>query len=362
MRRLFGWSLAALTVALIGNSVQAAEKTETRESFTFGALTGTSEKAARRQAYQWLQKAGKLNDQTRDAFNKLWSQKDLSVLDKVSGTFELGDKTIATMLTSARDDSYAAPTTVPKILEDTTHSGFFRANLALAYAKALSNRKVYEESLSALKKFKPEQVVDPGTYLFHRAVAEHAMLLKNEATQSISRLLDDVPDAPERYKMVATLMFFDMSSWKAKDLEAISRMMKNIERRLDLARGGSKTQDMQKKVVLRLDEIIKELENSQSGSCCSGGNCPGGAQAKAGSKPGTSPKSSSPQQDSIGGTTNTAGRVDMKKIKDLAEQWGKLPPRERARAMRELTRDYPPKYREVIKEYFRRVSLQTGVK
>ncbi len=264
MRRLFGWSLAALMIAVVGTT-QAAEKTETRNTFTFGALTGTAEKAARRQAYSWLQKTGKLNDATRTAFNKLWAQKDLSVLDRVSGTFEIGDVNVATMLTAARDETAAAPTSVPKILEDTTKPEFFRANLALAYAKSLSNRKVYEESLAALIKFKPEQVVDPATYLFHRAVAEHAMLQKKEATGTITRLLDDVPYAPERYKMVATLMFFDMSSWKAKDLSAISRMMKNIERRLDLARGGQKTQEMQKKVVLRLDEIIKELENAQSG-------------------------------------------------------------------------------------------------
>lgn len=30
--------------------------------------------------------------------------------------------------------------------------------------------------------------------------------------------------------------------------------------------------------------------------------------------------------------------------------------------MRELTREYPPKYREVIREYFRRVSMQNGTR
>jgi hypothetical protein len=36
--------------------------------------------------------------------------------------------------------------------------------------------------------------------------------------------------------------------------------MDNNGRRLDLARGGPKTQDIQKKIVFRLDEKIKELE------------------------------------------------------------------------------------------------------
>src|SRR5436189_79973 len=73
---------------------------------------------------------------------------------------------------------------------------FFRANLALAYAKALSNRRVYEEALDALKTVKAEQLVDPAAYFFHKAVAEHALILKDDASRSIARLLDEVPEAP----------------------------------------------------------------------------------------------------------------------------------------------------------------------
>jgi hypothetical protein len=79
------------------------------------------------------------------------------------------------------------------------------------------------------------------------------------------RLLDDVADAPERYKMVAALMVFDMMTWKDKDLGSIARKMDNIERRLDLSRGGPKTQKLQKEVVARLDELIKEKENQSKG-------------------------------------------------------------------------------------------------
>ena len=109
----------------------------------------------------------------------------------------------------------------------------------------------------------PEQVVDPAGYYFHKAVAEHALVMKREASTSIARLLDDVSDAPEPHKMVATLMPFDMQGWKDedKDLGHIARLMDNIERRLDLSRGGPKTQEIQKKVVFRLDELIKEIEN-----------------------------------------------------------------------------------------------------
>jgi hypothetical protein len=52
------------------------------------------------------------------------------------------------------------------------------------------------------------------------------------------------------------------------------------------------------------------------------------------------------------------GQIDPKKLKDLAEQWGKLPARDREASMRELTQNMPERYREVIKEYFRRLSQQ----
>jgi hypothetical protein len=47
--------------------------------------------------------------------------------------------------------------------------------------------------------------------------------------------------------------------------------------------------------------------------------------------------------------------VDQKRVKDLAAVWGKLPEKERAKAMQDLTRGMPPKYREAIETYFRKL-------
>ena len=52
-------------------------------------------------------------------------------------------------------------------------------------------------------------------------------------------------DAPQRYKFVSVLMVLDMANWQDKDLGNIARKMDNIERRLDLTRGGPKTQKLQ---------------------------------------------------------------------------------------------------------------------
>jgi hypothetical protein len=67
-------------------------------------------------------------------------------------------------------------------------------------------------------------------------------------------------------------------------------------------------------------------------------------------------------QDSNPANNSGPGQVDAKKIKELAEVWGKLPPREREQNMRELTREMPPRYREIIQEYFRKLSTQDANK
>jgi hypothetical protein len=149
-------------------------------------------------------------------------------------------------------------------------------------------------------------------------------------------------------------MHLDMLTWQDKDLGWISRKMGVIKDRLDIARGGQKTQKMQKEVLVRLDEMIKELENTANGSCQSnGGSCPNGGPKDG---PGNLTPSS-PMQDSnpVGGVQGK-GEIDHKKIKEYAEVWGKLPEKKRAEAMVEMTRGLPPRYRDAIESYFKQLN------
>jgi len=261
---------AAVVVALCGALLCAGRATADeakkvpKEVVSFGTLRATTPETARSQADEWLRSAGKTDAATQKAFAEIWAT-ERTVLDKVADTLAVGNADARALLDEARDPKSAAPTEVPSLLKDKKLPSFFRANLALAYAKALSGRRVYEEALEALDTVKPEQVVDPATLLFHKAVAEHGLMKMREASNTIVRLLDDVADSPERYKTVAALMVFDMMGWKDKDLGSIARKMDNIERRLDLSRGGPKTQKLQKDVIARLDELIKEKENQGKG-------------------------------------------------------------------------------------------------
>jgi hypothetical protein len=61
-------------------------------------------------------------------------------------------------------------------------------------------------------------------------------------------------------------------------------------------------------------------------------------------------------QDSGVAPFGAPGNVDQKRLQNLAQTWGKLPAKEQAKAMAELTRDMPPRYREVIENYFKKVA------
>jgi hypothetical protein len=321
----------------------------------FGNLEPANPTAVKAEAEKWFKKA--VPAAKKEKFQAIWKAETRPVLDRVVDTLML-DPATAKLLAAANNPLVPAPCgakAVPAAVKDKKQPAFYRANLALAYAKALSNRRIYEEALDTLKAVKAEEVADPSAYLFHRAVAEFAMLQKREATSSIGRLLDDVADAPERYKTVGALMLLDMLTWKEKDLNWIARKMDNSGRRLQLARGGPATQKIQKDIVRRLDEIIKELENKQKQSGQSnGGGCPDGCPG--GNNPGGGANPSSPMRDSNIANNGGPGNVNSKKFKKAVQRWGSLPEKERQKLITELTKGMAEKHAQAIQEYFKRLS------
>jgi hypothetical protein len=254
--------LSATALALLlwsGGPVRAADRAPPKEVASFGTLQAPTAEAAKAQAAAWYARSGG-KDQAK--FDAIWAT-DRPMLEKVADTLALGNTEAAKILKEARDASSPAPDGIPALLKDKKVDAYLRSNLALAYAKALANRRIFEEAQLALSAIKAEDVVDPAAYFFTKAVAEYSLMAKSEASLAVLRLLEDVSDAPERYRMVAALMQFDMLTWQDNDLGWVSRKMGVIADRLDIVRGGEKTRKMQKEVLVRLEEMIKEKENQQ---------------------------------------------------------------------------------------------------
>jgi len=263
--------IAALAITA-GSSVAAFAAEPTAKApdpslVSFGTLRGLPADEAKAKAESWLTGLGKMD---RAKFDAIWAA-DATVASKTVDSIALGKPEAKAALDDARDITKDAPTAVPAVIKD-EKDAFVKANLGAAYARALAGKKVYEEALEAVKDAQVESMVDPSAFLFFKSVAEHSLagyqkIKKVDAVSSLVRLLDDVTDTPDRYKMVATLMFFDLQNWSKdeKDLGNIGKLMDSSGRRLDLARGGQTTQDIQKKILFRLDEKIKELEEKAKG-------------------------------------------------------------------------------------------------
>ncbi len=358
------WSLGlAATVFVAGQrSAIAADAAPAKEISSFGLIKAPAVETVRGQAQDWLKTVGKTDEASQQKFDAIWKNDDQTTLEKLTETFVLGSADAAKLMTEARNPTGPAPKELPTVLRDAKNQpAFLRANLGLAYAKALSNRRIYEDGLEALKGVKVDQVVDPAAFYFTKAVAEHALQNREEATKSIGKLLDDVSDAPERYKMVAALMFFDMATWQDKGLGKIGQLMGTVERRLEVARGGPITIKVEQEIIRRLEEEIKKLESQAGGGGGGAGGCPAGGKPGDG-MPGDKNNPSNPQKDSYGGQNTGPGKVNPKDFENKAAWIAKLPEKDRAKAIQDSVRGLPPGSRKIVEDYFKKVASESGAK
>jgi hypothetical protein len=357
IRQLFAAAVSAgLAVTL---TPAAASEPAKKPTFGFSTMKAATPEVAKEKAAAWLESVGKFD---QAAFDKIWADDKRTVLDRTADSLALGNAEVATVFANLRKLDAPAPAEVPAVLKDEKQDPFFSTNVALAFARGAANKKAYEEALDAFKTARPEVAVDPASFYFFKAVSEHATMQKDAASASIVKLLDDVADAPDRYKMVATLMFFDMQNWATEtDLANLVRLMDNSGRRLELARAGEKTQDIQKKIVFLLDKII----NKDPGDGPSPPNPPPGPPGDDPGhhpKPGPNPGTDRPAPDSVMGGPSGTGKVDERQLRQIAEEWGALPPEKRAKIIADITRDLPAKYKPMIDEYFKALNRVHGFK
>ena len=323
--------VATLALLLIGGVALGQDKvTDKKPAATFGALDSMSAAEAQVKLTAWLKEVGKF-DQAK--LNAVWTDDQRSILDRVAESLALGDPIAAKLIAEARDPHAPAPVVLPAVFKNEKTSAFFRANLAL-YLRPLADESPglrrsprYAQSGRRRSGRRSGRVS-----LLSRGVrTRHAR--KAEANKTILRLLEEANAiSPDRYKTVAALMLLDMHTWKDKDLGTIARKMDNIERRLDIARGGPETQRQQRDVLNRLDELIKKLENANKkkpgdgGGGGGGGGPPNDGDCPDGSAPGSGPAQGLPPPTSgathiANATGSSTGQVDQAKFKRLVADW-----------------------------------------
>ena len=268
------------------------------------------------------------------------------LLDQLINSFALANKEVRELTTRLETTPATAANIIPAMLTDESQNDFLRNNLRLFYARWLAHSDLQDECLQVLEGITPNQVVDPATLLFYQATGYHRLLAKDVCLQKINLLLENEEQLPRRYSTIANLMKADVGPLKPDSLDEVARLMADIRRRLKLGRAGTRVRQEEEDVIAKLDKMIEELEQQQQ------------QQQQSGSGGGSS-SSSSPAQDSSNLGGSGPGNVDKKSVKE-GDDWGALPPRERQKALQQISKELPAHYREVIEEYFRKLARDEG--
>jgi hypothetical protein len=330
--------LASLTLTALAGGLALGQAPAARPpEAPIGVITAPTLEQAKAETWSWLQ-AAKADPAACQKAEALWQPGEATLLDRVVGTFVLADAEAARLVAFIPTAPGSAIKEVPAALKDPARPVFYRANLGMYFAKVAVDRKLFEEGYETLKVLRPEQMVDPASYYFYKAVCENKLRKKADGLLSIHRLLNSVPNTPERYTVVAQLMKEEMDRWQDDDLGDIARRMDEITGRLDNARGGPKTQKKQQEVIALLDKTIEDIEKQ-----CQ--QCQGGGGQSQNNQP------QKPADDSTITGGMGKGHVDPKRLMKDPAQWGKMPEKDKLKALEAINRSLPPHMREAGEGY-----------
>lgn len=299
-------------------------------------------------AMNWLAQQSLKDQAVLSAATAVWVEplsppRTAELFDRVISTFRIADPAAAAFLQQCDASASTLAPPDPKTLETMGDSEFLRTNLAQYCGVTLVQNRMYEEALAAFKLVSVKESADPPSYLFHLAVAQQQLLMSEEGLATLDTLLHRTEDVPSRYATIGELMKYDLDAMKPESLGEVAARMKDIERRLSLARGGAATQKKEEEVVTLLDAIIKKMEQQSGGGSGQGNggntNRPGGGA----------------QDSVIKGSAVENPTVDKAKLKQEAG-WGGLPDAKAAEAKNILKRDFPRRYRDAIEAYFRKTA------
>jgi len=215
-------------------------------------------------------------------------------------------------------------------------------DVRLAVARELIRRKRADDGWELLKALRPSEVSDPAALHFHRGGVLQTLGRHDDAVKEFLAL-EALPNVPERYAATAKALRIELANLKRESLPGVARDMREIRRRLEISRPDQRTQDLNKDVIGRLDKMIDDLQKQANA-----------AKRKNGGKPSKPAEESRPIQE------KTTGEVaDGRRFSNVGK-WGDLPDKERAKALQDLTRDFPAHYRDAVEEYFKKLSKEGG--
>ena len=172
-------------------------------------------------------------------------------------------------------------------------------------------------------------------------------LSRNSEFNNLKKGMKDVHPCTailKRYRELGERMILDIEGLEPKSLDHISSRMGDVAGRLDLGRANEKTVEIEDGIVKDLDEQIEKLEKQLEQMM---------KRQQQSSSPSQSPNP--PQSGQPLGGPSGKGHVDRKDV-GSGSGWGDLPEKEREKDLQQIQENFPPHYRDIIEQYFKRMS------
>ena len=339
----------ASTVAEASVAVLSPDDAAGRKSAVASAAFGRMPiEQIKERLQQWLTLA-RTDETTSKQAMELWSDRDQvdgltaeETLDRLIDSLAIADTSVQQLVESCR----ATGTHRPLDYEGARSDAFFRDHVTLYHARWLTQHRFYDEAMLMLEALDPENVVDPASLFFYRAVCRLRLLKSAEAGDDVALLLNHTLDVPSRFRAVAEMMKAEVQV-ATEGLPQVARLMSDVQRRLDLGNSNDPVQKREDEVVAALDKLLEEMEKQKQQQQSGGGQ--GDGQQNQPGQQGAS-------QSAIKGSA-AEGEADRKELSENGN-WGMLDKQAETKARELIRQQFPPNFLDAISRYTRRIAEQ----
>ena len=338
-------------ISSVNASVPAStsDDTSTRDIASAAAFGRMPIERIKEQIQHWLT-LSRATEEMSKAVMEPWSNREQvdqwtaeQTLDRLIDSFAMADKSVQELVESCRTTG----TRRSLEFEGARADRFFRDHVSLYHARWLTQHRFYDEALLMLEPLDPEEVVDPASLFFYRAVCRLRLLKPAEAGNDITLLLNNTLDVPSRFRAVAEMMKAEVTA-ATEGLPQVARLMSDVQRRLDLGNSDDPVQKREDEVVAALDKLLEEMEKQKKQQQQSADGQGQGQQNQPGQQ--------GSAQSAIKGSA-AEGEADRKNLTENGS-WGMLDKQAETRARELIRQQFPPNFLDAISRYTRRIAEQ----
>jgi tetratricopeptide (TPR) repeat protein len=281
-----------------------------------------------------------------DAVTLLRDDEDSRSMAVTEGLAKIHPEFQAALVQLAQEELAPAITTLTGL--SGSNDPFVAAEASFYLARAYTLQDRYEQALPLLESVTgklADKSLQTGEATFLLGVAQSRLLKRQEAIASLTKYVNENPNAPERMRIGAWRQVEQLKQVEEGTLTDVVERMDYAGRRLSLDQSGKATQEQQEKIVELLAKLIKDAEEREAQGQGSG---QGQEQQQGGSQ-------ADGQGNEGDGRNNPTPTEAVRRTYRGGPQspWSHLRDKQRDPAFSAIQEKFPARYQQLIEQYYK---------